>query len=54
MKSIHTSDWHLGVRLHNRDAKAERFVDDAQANAMLFREERAGFGVKQYLKELKS
>ena len=36
------------------DAKAERFVDDAQANAMLFREERAGFGVKQYLKELKA
>ena len=36
------------------DAKAERFVDDAQANAMLFREERTGFGVKQYLKELKT
>ena len=36
------------------DAKAERFVDDAQANAMLFREERAGFGVKQYLDELKA
>ena len=34
------------------NAKAERFVDDAQANAMMFREERAGFGVKQYLKEL--
>ena len=36
------------------DAKAERFVDDVQANAMLFREERAGFGVKQYLKELRA
>ncbi|MBQ8112131.1 MAG: hypothetical protein IJ146_02885, partial [Kiritimatiellae bacterium] len=34
------------------NAKAERFVDDAQANSMLFREERDGFGVKQHLKEL--
>ena len=43
----------LGRKL-NWDVQAERFVDDAQANAMLFREERAGFGVKQYLKELKA
>ncbi|MBO4286989.1 MAG: Gfo/Idh/MocA family oxidoreductase [Kiritimatiellae bacterium] len=34
------------------DAKAERFLDDAEANKTLFREERAGFGVKQYLKDL--
>ena len=41
----------LGRRL-KWNAKAERFVDDAQANSMMFREERAGFGVKQHLKEL--
>ena len=34
------------------DAKAEKFIDDAEANRMLFRDEREGFGVKQYLAEL--
>ncbi|MBO7654280.1 MAG: Gfo/Idh/MocA family oxidoreductase [Kiritimatiellae bacterium] len=32
------------------DPQAERFVDDAQANAMMFREEREGFGVKRLLR----
>ena len=31
------------------DAKNERFIDDAEANAMMFRPEREGFGVKQYI-----
>ena len=35
------------------DKKAERFVNDEEANKTLFREERKGFGVKQYLKELR-
>ena len=36
------------------DAKAERFVDDAEANGMMFRPARPGFGVEQYVKELKA
>ena len=36
------------------DVKRERFIDDAEANKMLFREERDGFGVKQYLKEIRN
>jgi len=31
------------------DAKAEKFIDDEKANSMMFREERTGFGVRQYL-----
>ena len=34
------------------DAKAERFIDDAEANGMMFRPAREGFGVRQYLAEL--
>lgn len=34
------------------DAKAERFLDDEEADKTLFREERDGFGIKRYLKEL--
>ena len=41
----------LGRKL-NWDAKAERFVNDDEANRTLFRDERKGFGVKQYLKDL--
>jgi predicted dehydrogenase len=46
---------YMAMKLGRRlwwNAKAERFVDDAQANSMMFREERDGFGVKQHLKEL--
>ena len=35
------------------DVKTERFVGDEAANKTLFRDERDGFGVKQYLKELR-
>jgi len=35
------------------DVKNERFIDDSEANKMIFREEREGFGIKQYLKELR-
>lgn len=41
----------LGRKL-NWDAKAERFVNDDEANKTLFRDERKGFGVKRYLSEL--
>ena len=34
------------------DAKGERFIDDAEANGMMFRPARPGFGVQQYLKDL--
>ena len=34
------------------DAKNERFIDDAEANGMMFRPARPGFGVQQYLKDL--
>ena len=43
----------LGRRL-KWNAKTERFIDDAEANSMLFREAREGFGVKQYVSELKA
>jgi len=36
------------------NAKTECFVDDAEANRMMFRPARAGFGVEQYVKELKA
>ena len=34
------------------DAKNERFIDDAEANGMMFRPARAGFGVQQYVGKL--
>ena len=34
------------------DAEAEQFIGDTEADKTLFREERGGFGVKRYLKEL--
>ncbi len=38
----------LGRKL-NWDPKAERFVNDDEANKTIFRPERTGFGIKQYL-----
>ena len=36
------------------DAKNERFIDDAEANGMMFRPARPGFGVQQYLKDIRT
>ena len=33
------------------DARNERFIDDAEANGMMFRPARAGFGVRQYVEK---
>jgi predicted dehydrogenase len=41
----------LGRKL-NWDAKSEKFINDAEANSMMFRPERDGFGVKQYIAKI--
>ncbi len=33
------------------DARNERFIDDPEANGMMFRPSRAGFGVRQYVEK---